>query len=477
MNIFSFKPAVFILLAGCLLAGCTYHGRIKRNLYHAMDFPEKIDAKVMVVSDKFIESPFTMQPPSFSFTRFKIRTDDGVAVAAADALGTLFTEVEVNPSRYRRNYDYVAEVSYRVYDTYLRHPDADRMLEEAFYHYLSGSKKSFLWVDKIYYPYIVTQIRLTLRKPDTRQAVAVYNAKNAVKMQIGFWATATDFLTSFSFGLLSPVTGPLYAQAAGHDLRKEVEDGLRFSLASVMDDMAQDYTLLMEKEPLETTARQDEMYRDMMKKTVFLNSSEGSGSGFFISSDGYIVTNAHVAADNRDLEMMTYDDFLAQQRGEQITKRYAKVLLTNKRRDLALLKTEGTFPYFELETDRRSYQTGAEVVAIGAPLGNKWSVSKGVLSATRARMDDLQVPQADYIQTDAAINPGNSGGPLILLKTGKVAGVNSFGPSKEMAEGINFAITAFEVKRTLGISQPVKSQDIENRLIKRNTTLGNVIVD
>lgn len=483
MNIHSFKNAVFLLLAGCLLAGCTYHGRIKRNVYRALDLPEKIDANVMVVSDKYIDSPFYLDDPSFSFTRFKIRTDDGVAVAAADALGTLFTEVEVNPSRFRRNYDYVAEVEYSSNASYVRDPQANRLMEEALFQHLLGSQNRFLWVRKIYYPYIITNIRLTLRKPDTRQAVAVYNARSAVKMELGVWAVTTEFLTTFSLGILAPVTGPLYAQAAGHDLRKELEQGLQLSLASIMDGMAQDYALLMEEEPQKTTARQDEIYRDLMKKTVFLRDHDSLGSGFFISPDGYIVTNAHVADNNRDMEVMTYDDYLAQERGEQVTKRYAKVLLINKRRDLALLKTEGTFPYFELETDRSQYQTGSEVAAIGAPLGHKWSVSKGIISASRSKLSirteagPSEEPNADYIQTDAAINHGNSGGPLILLKTGKVIGVNSIGEFLENAEALGFAISAFEVKRTLGVTQPVKSQEIENRLIKRKTTLGNVIVD
>ena len=136
----------------------------------------------------------------------------------------------------------------------------------------------------------------------------------------------------------------------------------------------------------------------------------------------------------------------------------ARVLKRNKTRDLALLKVEGeNFPWLELETNRQAYQTGKAVVAIGAPRSIEWSVAQGILSATRDQNG------VDTLQTDTAINGGNSGGPLIDLQTGKVIGVNSWmqisNPDvvslQRGTHGLNFAISAFEVTRTLGISQPI----------------------
>ena len=95
------------------------------------------------------------------------------------------------------------------------------------------------------------------------------------------------------------------------------------------------------------------------------------------------------------------------------------------------------------------------MAAIGAPYGIEWSVSQGIISA--ARNDAGRY----VLQTDAAINSGNSGGPLISLESGKVLGVNSYtrraDSVDDVADNIAFAISAFEVERTLGLSQPIDS--------------------
>ncbi len=144
--------------------------------------------------------------------------------------------------------------------------------------------------------------------------------------------------------------------------------------------------------------------------------------------------------------------------------RFGKVLKSNKRRDLALVKIEGeNFPYLELDTDRSHYVTGTPVAAIGAPQGIEWSVTRGIIGAARNHNGRY------VIQTDAAINGGNSGGPLINLNTGRVVGVNSFGRSpvnvndlQSGTESLGFAISAFEVQRTLGLTQPVREDDFPN---------------
>ena len=201
-----------------------------------------------------------------------------------------------------------------------------------------------------------------------------------------------------------------------------------------------------------------------MHATLFLHTTNGTGSGFLISPDGYIITNHHVVGKDRDVAVVFYDQRHLLDKAHPIQKysqenlrakvRFGKVIKTNKRRDLALVKIEGeNLPYLELEQDRTQYATGQEVVAIGAPLGIEWSVSHGIISAVR------NTNGVDTLQTDAAINGGNSGGPLIAKRTGKVLGVNSWGrvttSFKDQAESLNFAISAYEVLRTLGISQPI----------------------
>ena len=136
------------------------------------------------------------------------------------------------------------------------------------------------------------------------------------------------------------------------------------------------------------------------------------GSGFIISSDGYIMTNAHVvdAADEVTVRLIDKREFKA------------KVIGSDKRTDIALIKiTAGNLPKVNLGDPNR-LRVGEWVAAIGSPFGFENSVTAGIVSAKgRALPDDSYVP---FIQTDVAINPGNSGGPLFSLQ-GEVVGINS----------------------------------------------------
>ncbi|MBI3525841.1 MAG: DegQ family serine endoprotease [Betaproteobacteria bacterium] len=136
------------------------------------------------------------------------------------------------------------------------------------------------------------------------------------------------------------------------------------------------------------------------------------GSGFIISADGDILTNAHVV-DGADEVMVRLTD-----------KREfkAKVLGSDKRTDIALIKIEASgLPVVKLGDPNR-LKVGEWVVAIGSPFGFENSVTAGIVSAKgRSLPQENYVP---FIQTDAAINPGNSGGPLFNMK-GEVVGVNS----------------------------------------------------
>ncbi len=140
--------------------------------------------------------------------------------------------------------------------------------------------------------------------------------------------------------------------------------------------------------------------------------ARGIGSGFIISSDGYILTNAHVVADAATVTVKLTD------RREFI----AKVVGVDKRSDVALIKIAATgLPAVHFgDSDR--LRPGQWVIAIGSPFGFANSVTAGVVSATgRPLPDENYVP---FIQTDAAVNPGNSGGPLFNMD-GQVIGINS----------------------------------------------------
>jgi serine protease Do len=160
----------------------------------------------------------------------------------------------------------------------------------------------------------------------------------------------------------------------------------------------------------------------------------GQGSGFFISADGYAVTNNHVVDKAEHVDVTTDDGRTYQ----------AKVIGTDVRSDLALLKVDGRrdFPFARLSD--KSPRIGDWVIAVGNPFGLGGTVTAGIVSA-RGR-DIGAGPNDDFIQIDAAVNRGNSGGPTFDVD-GNVIGVNTaiFSPSGGNV-GIAFDIPADTVK-------------------------------
>ena len=173
------------------------------------------------------------------------------------------------------------------------------------------------------------------------------------------------------------------------------------------------------------------------KKTI------GGGSGFFITSDGYILTNRHVLDDQQaDYTVVTSD-------GKEYV---AKVLARDPVRDVAIIKIDGNnFPVAVLG-DSDVLRIGQTVVAIGNSLGEfSNSVSRGIVSGLKRNLsagsgfgDSERL--TDIIQTDAAINPGNSGGPLLDIN-GDVIGINV--AVAQGAQNVGFALPVNQAKRII----------------------------
>jgi serine protease Do len=165
--------------------------------------------------------------------------------------------------------------------------------------------------------------------------------------------------------------------------------------------------------------------------------STSLGSGFIISSDGYVITNTHVIdeADEIIVRLTDRREFVADRIG------------VDKRSDIALLKVDATeLPTVKLGSSSE-LKVGEWVLAIGSPFGFEHSVTAGIVSAKgRSLPDDTYVP---FIQTDVAINPGNSGGPLFNLD-GEVIGVNSQIYSRTGGfMGVSFAIPVDVMKNVV----------------------------
>ncbi len=159
----------------------------------------------------------------------------------------------------------------------------------------------------------------------------------------------------------------------------------------------------------------------------------GVGSGFIISADGYIMTNAHVVEGASDVYVTLTDK----------REFKAKIIGSDTRTDVALLKIDGTSLPRLVIGDSDKIRAGEWVLAIGSPFGLENTVTAGIISA-KARDTGDYLP---LIQTDVAVNPGNSGGPLINLK-GEVIGINSQIYSRSGGfMGISFAVPIDEALR------------------------------
>ena len=162
----------------------------------------------------------------------------------------------------------------------------------------------------------------------------------------------------------------------------------------------------------------------------------GIGSGFIVRSDGYIVTNNHVVENARQLQVILRD---------QAKKYDARVIGTSPEDDVAVLKIDAQDLPALNWGDSGALKVGQLAIAIGSPLGQQNSVTKGVISALHRSISvpDPSTGQVENIlnaiQTDAQINPGNSGGPL-LNSAGQVVGVNFAIEQAQAGPGLGFAL-------------------------------------
>ena len=166
---------------------------------------------------------------------------------------------------------------------------------------------------------------------------------------------------------------------------------------------------------------------------------EGQGSGFIIDKEGHVLTNYHVIAEARQVEVTLHNR----------KKFRATVVGTDRSHDLAVIQIKGAAFTPMVLGDSRNLQVGQKVYAIGNPFGLSGTMTRGIISSIRPvqEPDGMKIDEA--IQTDAAINPGNSGGPLLNWH-GEVIGINTMIASNVgQNAGIGFAIPMNTAKAVL----------------------------
>ena len=193
-------------------------------------------------------------------------------------------------------------------------------------------------------------------------------------------------------------------------------------------------------------------HRFQMPNPEHMPPAHGIGSGFIVTTDGYVLTNAHVVADASEVTVKLTDrrEFRA------------KVIGVDKRSDVALIKIPATGLPVVRFGDASRIRPGQWAIAIGSPFGFDSSVTAGVISAVgRPLPDDTGSSFVTFIQTDAAVNPGNSGGPLFNLD-GEVVGINAQIYSRTGGYmGMSFAIP-------IDVALNVRDQLMKNGKVNRS---------
>lgn len=226
-------------------------------------------------------------------------------------------------------------------------------------------------------------------------------------------------------------------KSISHSIKNSLNDFIKYCKEKKYLEIESNQIKYLETIPIQKPSKYPNNLKEAMKASVIIKTKEGHGSGFFISNDGYIVTNYHVISNKNDLKVILDD-------GNEVK---AKVARINKALDLALIKIEGNNELaFNLPLNQ-NFKIGEDITAIGTPkqleLGQ--TVTKGIVSGFRKR-NELK-----YLQTDIPLSPGNSGGPIIL-DNGQLVSVVDYKIVGKGVEGLSFSIPAFEIVNGLGLN-------------------------
>ncbi len=264
-----------------------------------------------------------------------------------------------------------------------------------------------------------------------------WNFMSSVVKDSLLFSERTDMTTMISGARSSEILSDVVRHSArrlleNEELHARIEkaygEGLKLSKGDVVQ--------LTKPGPIAFDGRK-EMISALVKAVVTIQTEDGHGSGFLITNDGHMITNAHVVKGERKVKVKFEQGFTLD----------GEVIKTNEDYDLALVKVEASdLPALTIGDDK-ALLLGEELFAIGTPLDQALgqSVSRGILSGHR----DLEGFR--FLQTDVSINPGNSGGPLID-ENGHVVGVATLKISGQGLEGLGFGVPISSALEMLNIS-------------------------
>lgn len=273
------------------------------------------------------------------------------------------------------------------------------------------------------------------RKPPTKRRLTLLGSVALVALAVGFGASAYDRFNDASWlpaaHAFEGQQGPngfadLVAKVKPAVIAVRVKIDQEADSSGTNRNGSQELPPFMKGSPFEKFFRQFDGSPPGVQEHQVIT---GLGSGFFITPDGYAVTNNHVVDHAKSVQVATDD-------GKKYT---AKVIGTDPKTDLALIKVDGKSDFTYVKFENSAPRVGDWVVAVGNPFGLGGSVTAGIISAQGR---DIGSGAYDYLQIDAPINKGNSGGPTFDM-SGNVVGVNTaiYSPSGGSV-GIGFDVTA-----------------------------------
>ena len=421
-----FAGLLLMLIAG----GCTYNGTLDRNFYKPATHTEFADKKIPL-------SVAVVYGPELREMRF-FASNGGHAVdiPVGEPLKTAILSEMAGIFEKTGTVDSLKDTAYDLYIA--------PKIEWAEIYANSGNGRMLF----------TATFEAALHSRDSKADLGNYSDEKIIHYYPPAGAIGAQMLTGATLGLLAPVTVPATTEAVGSKAKdmigQTIADFVRHFGKSVAGSEAiRDYadfqqeisgaTRVASAAPTSVSyARPKSKYDDFLDAVVTIRVPGSGGSGFFISGDGLIVTNRHVVDEEKSVSIRMRNGAVA----------IGKVVARSAKHDLALVRVSGrNRTHLRLSTGGQA-GIGNDVLAIGAPEGYDWSVARGIVSALRLRHGTR------VIQTDTAINHGNSGGPLIDLSTGIVVGVNTSGVSKDVAEGLNFAVASEEILATFPEHMP-----------------------
>jgi len=214
------------LLGPVLLSACAYHNKLPRGIFTATPSTSKINASVLVPSDHIAQKQFVLKDyhSQNSVHSYKIDLADGSLTAAAEALATLFHPVEVNPAKYAAQYDYRAEVDYTV-----SNGKTDSL---ASVQWFGGQP-----------PVLQTRVAINLYNTHTNELIFSAYATRQNRVEMTDTSAAAQRVENKGTALFLPVTGPVYTQAFGNNLKDTLARDLRECLAEIAHTLQQNRAL------------------------------------------------------------------------------------------------------------------------------------------------------------------------------------------------------------------------------------------